>query len=503
MSGLSPSTPAYIGLLALDADEFLPKRRRADLLATAAEKGPERTPGTGDFKARNLADPANPLFWPGDHFSGKPIPRGSTSSWSFAMPAYHLGQNTFQPLEYADGPDPSPFAVPAAGAGAGTLSPGKYHPGLGYVVAPGGHVGQFGAALPPVQGPPAAVPPPTPVTLSDRKNLDGDFASANVHHAHYGKTLPEGVIAAILASTHHGKKDKIAVLSGGPLVADWLGPNAPDMSRYMFDIDLENGANPIPSRARKAGLHTAFRVRRWGEVCNPYLDDKDIYAIALNGTDAPISGIHANLFGPGFLFTHFHDDDALMSAEMSGPLIPSCASGENNHTVFGSKDGNVIAGAISTSAYYRFRKQLVHVPPAPPASDPEDPGTQSVDSARPGARSIKGCISGPLEFLDVQYEEPNKGHTPWKTERRWDPGHPHTFHCGRRKGMWREETWIDLAKTPACNPTKEYLQVGEDADGNPRRTFMRQGLFFPRGLGLISNGIRFQPRAGLRAGRPR
>lgn len=94
--------PQSNGLLALDLDGSLAKSMRGGFLSVGATKYSERTPGRGNFQSKHLVEPGNVLFW--KHKPG--IPRGAWGSWSFALPARHLGKDVFQPLETHDTPDP-------------------------------------------------------------------------------------------------------------------------------------------------------------------------------------------------------------------------------------------------------------------------------------------------------------------------------------------------------------------------------------------------------------
>jgi hypothetical protein len=489
--GLRPTSPARNGLLSLDADISIPKRRRADVLASAVIKHPEKNPGLGNYRAKNLADPANPLFWenhPGT--GGTNLPRGGASSWSFALACYHLGANTFQPLEWGNGnPNQLVGAAPVPPNAAG-----RVHAGIGYRVGIGGHTGQFGVTLPVGGGgvPPAAPgpgPSPQPVPAverhgpSDRANLDNDFGSHNVHVAHYGKTLPEGVIAAMIATTHHGQKDIIGILSGGPLVADWRGPQANDMSRYMMDIELLNGANPVPARKRRAGLHTAFEVRSFEPPCAKYAaPSTNKYAIALNAKTAAD--------GTGNLLATFGPADGYLANARSGPLIESLPW----HTLASTRDGALRSGSIATTAYFRYMKQVLPSGSLLVQNDLRLKTQAEIDTFG---------LDGPIEFVPDCWIPPQRGPNPWATEIRWDHrGSKHAFYCDPQLGVWRLETWLPQFLTPGCEPTRQALVADVDANNNPRRNAGRQAIGFSQGMPLISNGIRFQARAGVLYGRP-
>lgn len=474
---LRPRDAAQAGIMSLDADASMEKRQRANQLEAAGVKGPPETSGLGDFRIRRKSDPGNPLFMPVDPNKRAvgDLPRGSAASWSFAAAAYHLGMGTFQPLEWGNG-NPNPPAPPAA-------PPAKLHPGLGVPVRPGGGTGQFGPPVPPSFNPNPPPPPPNHGP-SDRANLDPDFGSLNVHTAHYGARLPSGVIAAMIATTHHGEKDVIGILSGGPLVADWRSPYSGDMSRWMMDIEMIDGS-PVPARKRKAGLHSFVEVRSHEDPCGyGAAPSSQKYAIALVAKDAPD--------GTGNLLATFGPADGYLANTRSGPLIESLPW----HQLFLSRDGSTRSASIATTAYFRYMKQVL----------PSHANVTSPDDIRLKTQPEIDAfgLDGPLEFVPDCWIPPFRGIYPWVSERRWDHrGSQHAFHCGPRLGLWRDEVWIDLAKTPGCEPTRSPIMLGVDTSGNPRRTVGRQSLFFPTALPLISSGIRFQPRAGSRHGRSR
>lgn len=90
--------PQKDGLLSLDADASIDKRNRGFLLASGAEKHPEGVYSLGDNRGRKMVEPGNALFWKHSQ-TGQLVPRGAWGSWSFGLPARHLGLDVFQPLE--------------------------------------------------------------------------------------------------------------------------------------------------------------------------------------------------------------------------------------------------------------------------------------------------------------------------------------------------------------------------------------------------------------------
>ena len=81
------------GLLGLDSTA-IDKQSRGVYLTSGAELTAEKEPGYEDHKPQKLVEPGNALFWKHTGIA----PRGAWGSWSFGLPARHLGGNIFQPL---------------------------------------------------------------------------------------------------------------------------------------------------------------------------------------------------------------------------------------------------------------------------------------------------------------------------------------------------------------------------------------------------------------------
>ncbi len=279
---------------------------------------------------------------------------------------------------------------------------------------------------------------------------DDDFEDDIVFTVNtYGGQMPQGITGIAASTTNHGPKDKIGVVSGGPLVAHWRGNNPPSYSRHVFDINGDR-LDPI----RHAGLHTAWEVRRWQIPCSKYAQ-KDIYAIALNGK--------ASKDGTGHLFSTFPDFDAHLSYSMSGPLRPAT----KKHELAVSGDGPIHAGAIDTNAYFTSGR----VP-----------------------------FDAPLHFKEEPYPVVKDGVTPYEVHLKYDANLKHPFRCGQKPGMWRWYVKLPVSETPPCDSTKDYSTT--DANDNPRRTYAEDSRLVLHKK-AISTGIYFQPRSNILYGRIR
>lgn len=89
-------TPAKAGFLGIAADKSLPKKQRAEALAGAVLVYPEKHKGRRNFQVAFDSDPANGLILPSD--PAKNAPRGSSASWTFAVPATREG-GQWRPLQ--------------------------------------------------------------------------------------------------------------------------------------------------------------------------------------------------------------------------------------------------------------------------------------------------------------------------------------------------------------------------------------------------------------------
>ena len=164
-------SPAKNGFLGLDADTGINKRERGLFLSTGLNILQENYRGLNNNSADQMVEPANALFWKHTGLA----PRGAWGSWSFGLPARHMGNNTFQPLETRSTVDPDFEILPVALLGGNLLKP-----------------------LP-----------------------DG----------------VEAVVFATAGHGTHDKVAIIAGPGGGsPLIAHWRGNNPPSFSTDVFDI---------------------------------------------------------------------------------------------------------------------------------------------------------------------------------------------------------------------------------------------------------------------------
>lgn len=241
----------------------------------------------------------------------------------------------------------------------------------------------------------------------------------------YGGVLPGGVVGAVLSTTSHDNPKLVVFTPGGPLVAHHEGPNPPIHSRHVFDIDAQGKLDPL----RHAGLHTVFWVRRTPRVfCaglpaapaqpggkthatpgKPLPQPGDLFAVMLNAT-------RSRGDNTGFLSAHFAKADGALSAELFGPLI----HGAQKHLIARTLDGDYRAHAISRNAYFG---------------------------------SGQDADTGPLEFLDTEWEPGSKGLIIKRVELRKDSAALHPFLCGPRPLVWKWQTWADTQPQKPIVPT--------------------------------------------------
>jgi hypothetical protein len=374
-------TPGRGGILGLDLEGSFAKDERLFHTTDAAEVQPESVRGLGDFGIKKASDPANAHFWQSDH-SKVLTPRGGWGSWSFATPAMN-----------------------------------QLHP----------------------NGVRGFIP------LHSHANwLDEDFKPlTNVLSVAYGELTPGKALSVVVATTGHGKHEPVAIMSGGPLVADWLSSKAPKYSRWLFDI--VPGGDDL-DYARKAGLHTALRVRKWAAPCMKYAGQLQM-AIALNFTKSPD--------GTGLGFAHFQGADAYLSAEAWGPLTPATITHE-----IGFGDTSIRSGAITTRALYH------------------------------GGNPLR---DGPLPFTEEDEPPVQEGIYPYRGWLMWRKPFKRKFLCGDRDGRWDLHFKLPVTETPPCNPTKISVkdssgvpQVGKTATGAvyTAASYMPSGGF----VGLVRPG---------------
>lgn len=378
-------TPGRGGVLALDLSALWPKEYRVFIPTTAAEAQLD-TAGMGDFGIKKLSDPANALFMRADHTKVL-APRGGWGSWSFAVPAMQ----------------------------------GK-HPAGGTGFIP---------------------------MHSHAQHTDEDYRPINALFQTYGELLPHKTMAAVLATTGHGAHEPVAIMSGGPLVADWLSSKAPRYSRWLFDI--VPGGDEL-DYDRKAGLHTALRVRKWAEPCNKYAVANPLMAIALNFTKSRD--------GTGLGFAHFVNADAYMSQEADGPLTPATITHE-----IGFGDVSIRAGAISTRALYH------------------------------GGNPLR---DGPLPFTEEDEPPVQEGIYPYRVWLMWRKPFSRKFLCGKRDGRWDLHVKLPVEETPACNAEKIAVK---DSNSAYQRGETATGAVYTAAAYMASGGLVAIVRPGTLLGR--
>jgi hypothetical protein len=342
--------------------ESLPKRSRAALMASAIELGDEIEPGHRNFGIRKLSDPANVMFMPNkqtDEFA----PRGGYASWTNIAPSL---------LNHTEDEK----------------------------------VNQY-----------------IPLLDATKPNED-DFEKMelSVEAAQYGKRIPDDILAGVLESTGHEEHTPVALLSGGPLVADHRGPHANDMSRYMFDVNTEGKLDP----ERRAGLHTAFNVVEWvdafcggGGTASSFAEFPWQIALQFTKSESENTGFGAV----------FHSDGlGVLSAEAQG----YSRYGAPKHRIGTSRDGQI------------RREQF------------------DIDYGIFGDGT--DIWSAPMHFQRKIWIQGGKGPfiTNPELRMRLDMKHPHM--CGDRVGMW---DWIDYTMLKPYNPSPPTVPPEDPPTGPP------------------------------------
>jgi len=282
---------------------------------------------------------------------------------------------------------------------------------------------------------------------------DHDFRREMVHTV--GRTPKVGDQAIVVSTGGHGTHDKIAFIVGGrggegsDLTAHWNPDKAPTLSSIVSDI---KGSSADPDR--RAGLDTIFRVQTWQPHCSKYAGVEDQYTIMLNGAASPE--------GQGFLPVHFAGGvDAAFSFQASGPFIPSFAA---KHLLSQSADGDFVAGAIDTRAYYR--------------------GSQMPFTA-------------PLDFHEDFYPPVQNGKNDYEVHLHYDANKKHPFQCGDKRGLWRWFVKLPVKETPPCETTKD--RTTSDVNGNPDRSYAESKVIVEKQM--QTTGLYFKPRADSHLGR--
>lgn len=392
----------------------------------------------------------------------------------------------------------------AAKAKAEPGNAGWYEHDHSLVLAPRGAYGSYSWAMPAESNADGTW---WPVEQSGGPAFDGDddFASQAAHSIGFDR-VPHGVVAALLETTGHAQSNKIAIISGGPVVADYRSSSPDDFSSLWFDVDPDDHL----ARERKARTSTAFEVRKYVQPCGrpsgvtssgsggAYAaafaawqaaysaavasgqtppPPPDVPAPPAEGDDTPPAGEPADDYAiawqlgstprdvGGYGFATFRNMDVHASFLRSGPFIHS----SSKHKLASPGDAELRSMSLHTNAYYWDGIEL---------------GDDSRD--------------GPFRFSPEPWPHPRTGEIPYLVERRFHPEPDHAFHCGPRKGYWEEFVRLPVTETPPCTPTKDFGAL--DADGNKARTYADAPRLFYGGK-QQSQGIYFQPRPGLFGGR--
>lgn len=424
---LTPINVGNLGLLGIDCDPAIEKSQRGLAVMQFGEIMPESNPTEEDWQIRWPGDFENAFFWKHEiGLNGSP-PRGVIGAWSFAIPA---------------------MAIRRAKAG--------------QVFS--GHGGQQ-----------------VPVSLQAHwlpfekvGALDADFAErtdVTPSLVAYGGTKFPGRAEAILAATTgHGTRELMAFYSGGPIVAQHRGPDQPQYSRHVFDIDNDGNLDKV----RHAGFQGPFIVRGWvdsycqlkgtwpqvggGQTVVP---PKPVvppvntsFAVLLNASGAADSS--------GYLGTHFSDHEAVESKEKGGPLWRS----EKRHSHGKTLDGvDVRGGAL-------WMDMLLN------AGDDEH--------------------DAPWNWEKEFYVPATDGTYPYKVHFRINRDLKHKW-CGEEvQNRWDWEVFLPVVEWPPCNASHAKLPPAGDphetAPPTPPVGALTSAQF---------SGMQFQPRAGLLRGGPR
>lgn len=398
-NGFNVAVTEDIGLLALGINPNLPKHMRGlyGLCATINE-GP--LPGTKTNFATIFAEPGNALFWQHDH-SKTPAPRGAWGSWSFCVPAIKTQQQT---LQYR-----------------------ALHSRL--------RADEDWKEEPIAEG-----------------SLIGDRSS-------YGLQPPKGAVAAVMSSTGHDWREKISVLSGGPIIIHHRGANPPINSRWGFDIggdqmDLMTGA----------GMHTLFWIRGWlDQFC--LNDDKS------TGTNKPnkkfswmINATKSTGDFSGYAMFTFTSKDSAASHEAFGPLRPTTSL----HKLGTSHEGREIgAMALDCNSFWTFG----NIP-----------------------------FDGPLPFEEKIHPITQDGEFPFQVYLWWNPRKKHPFLCHEVDGRWEMHVRLPVAETPPCYKSRP-ANVTLDANANPLQLFATGPDLYSAGR-FTGYGQLHIPLPNLLLGRP-
>lgn len=392
---IQPLNVANLGFIAVDVSGSIDKSQRGHQNMQFVEVLPERTFGEEDWEVRNPGDFENIFFWKHVIANGAATSvRGVVGAYSFAIPALNnrnKGVADWRPL--------------------GTRTTQDL----------------------------------------DFERLD-DTAIQPTMMSYGGTRIPGRVETAVLATTGHGTRELLGFMSGGPIVAQHRGPDRPQYSRHVFDIDADGNLDA----KMHAGLHGPFHVADWidsycqGQTGTP----NTAVAVLLNASSAPDSS--------GYLGAHYADAEAVLSKERGGPLWRAT----KDHTHGGTRSGkDVRAGSIQMDALFTH-------------SDKFD---------------------FPWQYELTDYVPASDGVFPLKVHFRPNRDLFHDW-CGKRlKGRWDWEVFSPIGQLPPCTASRTKRK---DANGNPRETAPPVAPTYAVGAHMAP-GIIFQSRAGVLAGAPK
>lgn len=426
---IQPEKSGFLALIAEGEPDFkstktqsagIPKAERGKAMSAAVRVLGEGTRFLNDYGASETTEPANALFW-------KAVPVSFTIT--------------------------NPKSKGATG-----------------IILPRGAWGGWSFAMPVRhQGSNFFIP------LLNSATEDPDFEDAFCTIAKgWGGTPPRGVDAIVVATTEHGRHERMAFFAGAqPLIAHHRGNGPPQYSRHVFDIRSDS-----PDPERHAGLHSIFHVREWVAPCaGATTAGGKEFTIAIVGNASPD--------GTGLQHVTYGNVDALFSFLASGPLRYATPK----HTLSMTNDGPIRSGAIDLNAYFTDG-----------SAGPAKPGSGKTGTKPPKPEPY----DAPLHFRKELYPKVMDSVHPYEVKLHYDPDMAHPFRCGPRKGMWRWFVRIPVAETPPCRPTQKdstAYDVGNDDSGNPRRLFPVDQRVFST-LKSQSPGIYFQPRHGINHGKP-
>lgn len=412
---LMPLNVANLGLITIDVSAKIPKKQRGHQAMQYVEVQPERIFGAEDWDHCNPGDFENAFFWkhrilPSVGAAGQAsaqTPRGVIGAWAHAVPSMEMKGKGWLPFETV-------------------------------------------------------------------KKLDEDFEYRNditaAKFSYGGTKFPGRTEAVVVATTGHGTRELMAFHAGGPIVAQHEGPDQPQYSRHVFDID-SNGNLDVQ---RHAGFHGPFHVRAWidsyCQVAPPAppqvgsgkqtIVPKKPATLPVNNSFAVLLNASGAADSSGYLGTHFSDAEAVESKEKGGPLWRATKI----HTHGRTADGfDVRGGSIQMDALFTH-------------SDGYDM---------------------PWQYELVDYVPATDGWFPLKVHYRRNLDLKHKW-CGHDvQGRWDWEVFSPITQLPPCTASQDKTTIS----GRPLASYPAVAPT----LALASHqaqGMIFQPRVGLLKGKP-